>query len=57
MQCWTSQTPSGWGEWDDDNWVDGVLWCLRGVGDFVQINNSPPKKCPYYLEHVISNAE
>jgi len=39
--------------WSEDDWRKGCVWCIPGY----QQKKGPPPKCPYILEHIISNED
>ena len=42
-----------WDEYDDANWENGIVDCIKCDDDFVNLENGPPDGCPYKLEHLV----
>lgn len=43
-----------WVRGDDDRWLSGVVLCTV-VKLLIAVDNKPPKRCPYKLEHAVFN--
>ena len=62
MFCWTkfgkywNNSPTlKWTEDDEERWTRGHLICPNNLTTFSDIfSDTPPVKCPYYLEQVVS---
>ena len=48
--------PVLWGEKEEGDWESGFIICLWSHG-VVLTNQKPPKKCPYFLEQLMSGDE
>ena len=46
----------GWEEEDEENWKNGKIWCiLEWEKIYFITTDKVPKRCPYYLEHIVND--
>jgi hypothetical protein len=53
-RCTAIEVVHGWLISDDRRWFRGYLVCPFSYTD-VLINDDPPERCPYRLEHIVEN--
>ena len=67
-KCWNARmislngTHIGWLSIDDEHWKKGWVTCPTEFVDKVSsgkrlIDQEPPDKCPYVLEHIVSDQD
>jgi len=61
-RCWNKIAEEGWDEFDERFWKRGYVFCPldyveKGETLETKITEQPPSRCPFFLEHIISNQE
>jgi len=59
--CWNKVGWSGWMTVDETNWKKGYIDCPYMYREEAyrlrEITGKPPTKCPFILEHILSNED